>query len=69
MSIDKRKMHESTKLISDWLKSETGKGPTEIKAYTVPDRIIIEINDFLTPIEKSISISFNIYMISCQLIS
>ncbi len=57
MTINKSKIHEITKLISDWLKSETGKGPNEIKAYSIPGRIIIEINGYLTTIEKSISIS------------
>lgn len=53
--IANQNLHRLTQYTADFIKSKTGKGPREIKSYWLENKILIEMNNLLTPIELEIA--------------
>ncbi|MGE5583710.1 MAG: Na-translocating system protein MpsC family protein [Bacillota bacterium] len=55
--ISKQNLRQLTQYTADFIKSKTGKGPREIKCHCHDNKIYIEMNKVLTPIELEIAIT------------
>ena len=53
--LDTQCLHSLRRFTADFIKDKTGKGPKVVKAYSVKDKIFLELEDYLTPIEKEIT--------------
>lgn len=51
----KQNLHLLSQLTADFFKHKTGKGPKDIKAYLIENKILIEMSNLLTPIEREIA--------------
>ena len=53
--ITNQNLHKLAQYTADFIKSKTGKGPRDIKSYCLENKILIEMNSLLTPIELEIA--------------
>ncbi|SPF56982.1 hypothetical protein SBF1_970001 [Candidatus Desulfosporosinus infrequens] len=53
--IDTQCLHSLRRFTADFIKVKTGKGPKVVRTYSEKDKIFLELEDYLTPIEKEIT--------------
>ncbi|MDA8226174.1 MAG: Na-translocating system protein MpsC family protein [Desulfitobacterium hafniense] len=54
----KYNIHELCRFTTEFLRLKLGKGPKNIKGYSLPGKIILEMYEYLTPLERQVA-SFN----------
>lgn len=54
MEVKPEKLHALCQITANTIKQKTGKGPKDIKGYILPTLIVIEMCDYLTPMEAEI---------------
>ncbi len=51
----KQNLHLLSQLTADLIKSKTGKGPKDIRVYLIENKVLIEMSNILTPLEREIA--------------